>query len=111
MDLFVYGTLMDPVFVQQLTGKAFVTEPARLPDFRRIQTPGSYPYILPHDGDSVDGMLLRDVDESTLQALDRYEDEGNLYFRTKVVALVDGVPRHCDVYVGNASAVGQLEIA
>jgi gamma-glutamylcyclotransferase (GGCT)/AIG2-like uncharacterized protein YtfP len=111
MDLFVYGTLMDPDFVRQLTGKGFAIEPAHLPDFRRFQTPGSYPYILPHAGDSVDGVLLRNVDENTLRAFDRYEDEGNLYFRTKVVALVEGVPRDCEVYVANVSALGRLEIA
>jgi gamma-glutamylcyclotransferase (GGCT)/AIG2-like uncharacterized protein YtfP len=111
MQLFVYGTLMEPDLVQQLTGKRFRTERARLPGFRRIQEPGSYPYILASVNHAVDGLLLRDVDADALRALDRYEDEGGLYLRTKVVVESESGSCPCETYVGNASIAGRLETA
>jgi gamma-glutamylcyclotransferase (GGCT)/AIG2-like uncharacterized protein YtfP len=110
MDLFVYGTLMETDLLHRLTGKRFRAEPARLPGFRRFQSPGCYPYIVVSAEQHVDGLLLRDIDDDTLQTLDRYEAEGDLYFRRTVVAVIDGVHLPCETYVGNASALDRLAV-
>lgn len=102
MDLFVYGTLMDPELVRRLTGRIFSRCPARLADFRRIEPPGSYPYIVPCPGSTVEGVVLRNLDDRTLRVLDEYE--GNLYLRTEVTADTAAGPRRCVVYVARPGA-------
>ncbi len=111
MDLFVYGTLIEPNLVHRLTGKRFNAEPARLPGFRRYQKSGSYAYILACDDGAVHGLLLRDVDEGTLRTLDHYEAEGDLYLRATVVAMTEGGPRACETYIGNPSALDRMGIS
>lgn len=108
MDLFVYGTLMEPEVVRQLTGHNFHAEPARLPGFRRIHKPGTYSYIIASDADSVDGLLLQGLDDDALRALDHYEDEGHLYFRTNVVAVTGSRSFPCQTYVGNPAVIGTI---
>ncbi|MBI2998954.1 MAG: gamma-glutamylcyclotransferase [Deltaproteobacteria bacterium] len=38
-----------------------------------------YPYILPHSGSKVEGLLIRNLDPESLRRLDCYEDEGRLF--------------------------------
>ena len=72
---------------------------ARLDGFRRITAPSGYPTVVPSTGDSVTGLLLREVDPESLRALDAYEDEGRLYRRTAATVVVDGRAVACEVYV------------
>jgi gamma-glutamylcyclotransferase (GGCT)/AIG2-like uncharacterized protein YtfP len=111
MDLFVYGTLTAPELVRTLTGRSFEGEPARLHGFRRFAIPGSYPYILPSPGDSVEGSLLRGLGADDLRAIDRYEGEGDLYFRIDVVAETAAGQSPCATYVANGAALDRLRIA
>lgn len=111
MNLFVYGTLMEPDLRHSLTGQSIRAEPACLLDFQRFQNPRGYPYILASPGGRVDGMLLHGIDDKALQALDRYEAEGDLYLRTKVVVATDGGRCPCEAYIGNPSAVARLGIS
>ncbi len=105
MHLFVYGTLRDLSLVRSLTGRAFASEPAVLPDFERVEPPGAYPFVVARLGHQVDGRLLCDLDAAALAALDAYEDEGRLYRREQVsVRLADGRMRECFTYVGLAVA-------
>lgn len=85
--LFVYGTLRDPQLLHEITGKCFPAEEAWLLDYERRQLPGTYPFVVPCKGARVRGIFLRNVDVSSLAALDRYECEGELYDR--VVAQVE----------------------
>lgn len=111
MELFVYGTLTAPDLLRSLTGRVFDREPARLHGFRRFQPVGCCPYILASEGDSVDGTLLRGLEQDDLRALDLYEGEGDLYFRIDVVAETAQGPRPCATYVGNSAALERLRIA
>jgi gamma-glutamylcyclotransferase (GGCT)/AIG2-like uncharacterized protein YtfP len=108
MDVFVYGTLMADNVVLQLTGRAFERHPARLHGYRRVEEPGSYPYILPSAADTVTGSLLREVDGRAMEALDRYEGEGDLYFRVETVAETENGCLPCFTYVGNRDALDRL---
>jgi gamma-glutamylcyclotransferase (GGCT)/AIG2-like uncharacterized protein YtfP len=102
--LFVYGTLMSPRQLSAVTGRAFPTRPAMLPDFVRIIPPGGYPYVVPQAGSAVEGLLLEELDATALAALDAYEDEGRLYTRRSVRVEVDGATVACEVYVGTGAA-------
>lgn len=110
MQLFVYGTLTAPDLIRSLTGRSFATEPARLRGFRRFQPEGSYAYILPSEGDIVDGNLLHGIGIEDLRALDRYEGEGDLYFRVDVVAETSRGACPCATYVANSAALERLRI-
>jgi gamma-glutamylcyclotransferase (GGCT)/AIG2-like uncharacterized protein YtfP len=90
IHLFVYGTLTDPERVTALTGKQFERVDARLSGFERVNSPLGYPFILPRPGATVRGVLLLNVDPTSVVQLDAYESEGELYRRqTVMVEVVD----------------------
>jgi gamma-glutamylcyclotransferase (GGCT)/AIG2-like uncharacterized protein YtfP len=103
--LFVYGTLMDPRCVRRVTGCQFRARPATLHGWARTVGRHGYPVINPAPGARVEGLLLDDVDDDAMRALDAYEDEGRLYRRQAVSVSVDGCPTACQAYVSPASRV------
>ena len=98
MDLLVYGTLMDDALVVELTGRSFRKERARLPGYRKITPERDYAYIVPDPAQTVEGLVLRDVDDEALRAFDVYEDE-RLYLRREVTATIAGDQQTCIAYV------------
>lgn len=102
VDLFVYGTLRDKRLLQQLTGKPFRTSPACLKDFKKWTTPAGYAYILPNKGSKVEGLVVWGIDPESLRRLDRYEDEGQLYFRKKIRVICGKRRVACQAYIGNS---------
>jgi len=102
VDLFVYGTLMDPQRVEALTGKQFARVEATLVGFARYQSGCGYPYILPEPGAVVHGVLLTQIDPHSLRLLDAYEAEGELYRRQLVEVLVAGRSVPAMTYVAHA---------
>jgi len=107
VDLFVYGTLLDDALVQQLTGLRFPKRAARLPSYRKCTPAGGYPYIVPDDDGTVDGVLLCGVADDALRAFDAYEDAGHLYRRIEVTVSVDAQPQRAFTYVAAAIAGSQ----
>ena len=105
MRLFVYGTLMDPRCVEGVTGRRFPARPATLYGWSRTICRHGYPVIDPALGGRVEGLLLDDIDDDALRALDAYEAEGRLYRRQAVHVSVDGRPIACQAYVSPASQV------
>jgi len=105
VDLFVYGTLMKESVLYALTGRSFPRYEAELSGFERFTPENSYPYIVPHPGARVQGILLTRIDPIALAALDRYEEEGRLYHRCRVEVTVGGRHMPCETYVGNAEAL------
>jgi gamma-glutamylcyclotransferase (GGCT)/AIG2-like uncharacterized protein YtfP len=110
MDLFVYGTLSSHSLLRSLTGCTFPDENARLRGFRRFEPAGSYPYILRCDGEVVEGRILRELDDSAICRLDRYEGEGDLYIRTEVIVETARGSHRCWAYVGNPLGISRLRI-
>jgi gamma-glutamylcyclotransferase (GGCT)/AIG2-like uncharacterized protein YtfP len=102
IDLFVYGTLMDPQRVEALTGKQFARVEAMLVGFERIESDLGYPFVLPCPGAIVPGILLIDIDPISLYHLDAYEAEGDLYRRQTVAVLVADKSVPAMTYVGQA---------
>lgn len=104
-NLFVYGTLTDKSRFYELTGKSFVTFPAILKDFRKLNSDRGYPYIVPEKGAVVEGLLIRNVDRRSMQKLDEYEGEGRLYTRKRVTATCGSKKVCCETYVGNRTVL------
>lgn len=102
IHLFVYGTLTDPLRVKALTGQQFTQVEATLEGFERIVPDTDYPYILPKPGASVSGFLLKHLDTVSLECLDEYEAEGDLYLRQEVEVWVSGEPVAALTYVGHS---------
>ncbi len=92
---------MDKSLVYQLTGKSFPTSTAYLKDYKKLTSHLGYPYILPHKGFKVEGLLIRGIDPISMKKLDRYEDEGRLYLRRKVSAVSGDGKVPCETYIGN----------
>jgi gamma-glutamylcyclotransferase (GGCT)/AIG2-like uncharacterized protein YtfP len=102
--LFVYGTLMEPACVEQVTGRRFAGRLATLHGWTRTIASHGYPVIHPSSDDTVDGIVLDGLDTPALRALDVYEDEGGLYLRRQVTVLVGGEAIPCETYVGHRSS-------
>jgi gamma-glutamylcyclotransferase (GGCT)/AIG2-like uncharacterized protein YtfP len=100
IHLFVYGTLMDPQRVEALTGKSFAHVEAALVGFERIASDLGYPFISPKFGAVVHGILLTNLDPGSLQHLDIYEAEGDLYVRQVVDVCVADTSVRAMTYVG-----------
>jgi len=97
--LFVYGTLLDPVCVERVTGRRFRSRPATLHGWARTIGEHGYPEIRPARDAEVEGLILDEIDDDALRALDAYEDEGRLYCRLPVSVSLAGRPTTCDAYV------------
>jgi gamma-glutamylcyclotransferase (GGCT)/AIG2-like uncharacterized protein YtfP len=91
---------MDEAQVCALVGRPLPRRPAVLEGYERVLPAGGYPYVVPRDGATVAGLLLDDLDQRALAALDAYEDEGRLYVRRDAVAVAGGRRVPCQVYVG-----------
>jgi gamma-glutamylcyclotransferase (GGCT)/AIG2-like uncharacterized protein YtfP len=102
INLFVYGTLMDPWRVEVLTGKQFARVEAMLIEFERLESDRGYPFILPSPGAVVPGFLLIDIDPISLYRFDAYEAEGDLYRRQTVEVFVADKSVPAMAYVGQA---------
>lgn len=92
---------MDTSLVHQITGKHFPTAPAYLKDFRKLPSKFGYPYIFPHKGSRVEGLLIGGIDPQSIKKIDEYEDEGRHYYRKKITVVSNGKTIACLAYVGN----------
>jgi gamma-glutamylcyclotransferase (GGCT)/AIG2-like uncharacterized protein YtfP len=111
INLFVYGTLLDPQRVATLTGKRFMWVEATLAGFERRESSLGYPYVRPQAGAVVHGILLGSIDPHSLHRLDVYEAEGELYRRQLVEVQVFGVSMPAMAYVGLAICAADIDVA
>jgi len=100
-DLFVYGTLTNPRVVKRVTGKTFSQIPAILKHYDKIMPGTGYSYIVPKKGAIVKGYVLCDIDDESLEKIDRFEAVGELYDRIEIEVLADRNRRKTDTYVAN----------
>lgn len=87
MNLFVYGTLVCPEILFALTGKSFKTDAALLKEFKRHSifdghVLRKYPAIKISKNNVVEGLVIYNMDQRSLEILDRYET--NEYVRRAV---------------------------
>lgn len=107
MNLFVYGTLMNESTQKIVAGKSFRHEKAVLRDFRKVTSATCFPFIIPYRGLEVEGYILFGIDEVSMARMDKYEAEGDLYWRRTVQAYLysDNLPVECEVYIGNVKSI------
>ena len=73
-NLFVYGSLLFPEIVNELTGSNFQSKPAILKDYTRVLVHGAdYPAIIKEKKTEVEGMILFNVDSAALNIISFYE--------------------------------------
>ena len=108
MNLFAYGTLMDPEIMAQVSGAAFQSQKATLFQYDRKTVWGEvYPAIIKRNGGAVEGIIYFDISEETFDRIDKFE--GPLYVRKKVMATCDnGESVGTFTYVISPTAVHQL---
>ena len=88
-QLFVYGTLMEPIVQISVFGGTTHGQPDTLADFKKssIRLGGRlYPIIEPEADSSVEGLVIT-VTPTELRRIDQYEGED---YRRKKVTLVSG---------------------
>lgn len=82
-QLFVYGTLMIPEVLEELTGRKVKTVRAILYDFRRFQVSGKeYPAIVSAPGERVSGKLIQLEGDNLMDIITFYE--GDEYQKSEV---------------------------
>lgn len=97
-SIFVYGTLLSPEITSKLTGKSFKMTPAVLPGFKKYCVKeNDYPAIIPMDDSNTSGMVLEDIDDSSLNVISFYE--GDEYVKKKVTVLLNDTPKKVLTFV------------
>ena len=98
-DIFAYGSLMVPAVMVAVTGRDFLSIPARLPGYARYRVRGEpYPGIIPAKEAGTEGILYLDLDPAAVNRL--YDFEGEWYERVFVrVLTLQGKTAEADTYV------------
>lgn len=100
MNLFAYGTLMFPAIWRVIVGREAAGERACVKGYVVFRAPGDVFPVMVRGGpnDAATGLVFRDLDDSTIQALDDYE--AVIYDRVEVVATVaTGESIACQCYL------------
>ncbi len=99
MNLFVYGTLLDPEIMRLVSGKDYQRSAAVLPGYAcRKLADVVYPAIMACQDVSTSGVVYTSVPLEDIFLLDRYE--GNEYVRqTVAVNMSDGSQVAAETYV------------
>ncbi|MDH4317976.1 MAG: gamma-glutamylcyclotransferase [Desulfobulbaceae bacterium] len=99
MNLFVYGTLLDPEIFYRITGVQPKAVAGVLADHeRRLVREEVFPAIIAQSGATVSGLVYADLSPFVMDLLDRYE--GELYRRREVlVRLADHTTVRAETYV------------
>lgn len=96
--IFVYGTLLSTEIVIRLTGKSFKTSSAVLHGYQLYRVKScDYPAIIIKEGAETKGLILKNVDDSSLAVLSFFE--GDEYEIRKVTVLVNGKPETALTFV------------
>ncbi len=94
MNLFAYGTLMDPEIMTRVCGAVYRPQNAVLHDYvRRIVSGEVYPAVAHKEGQRVDGLVYFGLTIHAWDRLDRFE--GDLYLR-QAVTVIDDVDQPID---------------
>lgn len=101
VNLFAYGSLKNPAFIESITGETHEGEQAVLHGYKKFYTHIGFPFIVPYPQGRVHGKCYFGVSQEALRKIDRFECEGTLYDRKEVTVTIRGrqVPAHA--YVAN----------
>jgi gamma-glutamylcyclotransferase (GGCT)/AIG2-like uncharacterized protein YtfP len=94
LNLFVYGSLRDPVIFRSVGGHSFTLDPshndptvllaelALLNGYRKVSPDNVYFYAVPDQNSKIEGFVIYNAPQQTMAEIDRYE--GKLYDRETV---------------------------
>jgi len=99
VNLFTYGTLMDPAVWARVAQQVCESRPALLHDYEARRLRGvTFPGLVESAGCSAPGLLYYNISPAAMQRLDEYEDD--YYERIEVmVELEDGTPERAQTYL------------
>jgi gamma-glutamylcyclotransferase (GGCT)/AIG2-like uncharacterized protein YtfP len=106
-NLFVYGTLRNPYNLSLVIGREVDIVPAALPDYEKVVSHLSYPYIIPKSGATVVGGVISGLSETELARVDRYEGESRLYLREQITLEVNGSSIQAYTYVAGPELLAE----
>jgi len=76
MNIATYGSLTIPQVMTALLGKDFASEPIVINGYERFTLAGKrYPGLIESPGKSVDARIYFDLDPTSVEILDKFEDE------------------------------------
>lgn len=101
INLFAYGSLRNPAFIESITGEMHEGYPAVLHGYRKYFTHFGFPFILPQPNGRVHGKCYLRVSPKALERTDHFECEGTLYDRKSVTVTVNGKPLQAHAYIAN----------
>ena len=97
-NIFVYGTLLSPAILENLTGKSLKTSSAVLSGYKRYCVKNcDYPALIRKDGSITNGLIIENAEDSTLAVLSFYE--GDEYEIRKVIVLLNGKPENALTFI------------
>jgi len=90
LNIFAYGELMKDSVLLDLIGRIPEKKKGYIKNYEKFfdESIGYYG-VRKKDGKIVRGIILKDISKEELKVIDKYEDEGDLYFRVKT-------PIYCD---------------
>ncbi len=99
MNLFTYGTLMDPAVWMRVALEPCARQPATLPGYEARRLRGeTFPGLVKCAGATTPGLLYESVSAAARARLDDYE--GDIYMRAEVaVTLENGATAPAEVYL------------
>ncbi|KXA95591.1 hypothetical protein AKJ36_00160 [candidate division MSBL1 archaeon SCGC-AAA259I07] len=108
-EVFAYGSLMNPKFVEELLGKSVKLVPAKLEGYKKVQTPGrKYPAAVKHPTSSIKGELLLNLSSEDVKKIDKWEETPeNLYVRIKAPVMTKDGVRKAFVYITKKEKIKQ----
>ena len=100
--LFIYGTLLFPEILEGLTGISPVTKPAELQGYRRFKLIGcDYPAIIPDPNSSVEGKLVINVDQQSMDIITFFEGEDYQKSNVLIRAGNEEIPATAFTWIGD----------
>ena len=88
INLFAYGTLIFQEVARSLAGDVGTGQRAIVDGFVRyeatLRESCNYPYVIAKPGDSVEGVLYRNITPRQLEIFDWFEGEGSWYHRIRL---------------------------
>jgi len=97
-NVFVYGSLLFTEITIKLTGKSFKISPAELPGYKLYCVKGSdYPAIIQQECSKTFGLVIKNVDELSLNIFSHYE--ANEYEKRRVTVMMNNKPKDVLTFV------------